>query len=85
MVSHFVAMAAALVRASGLAAGEISEGRAVFTLSRLRIRQLMRAGRSSAKVLHGYLENPENFLWTILVGNTIANFLILGLVVTELH
>src|SRR5438445_4157320 len=63
---------------SGMEAG-------VFTLSRLRIRQLMRAGRSSAKVLHGYLENPENFLWTILVGNTIANFLILGLVVTELH
>src|SRR5438445_4288285 len=63
---------------SGMEAG-------VFALSRLRIRQLMRAGRSSAKVLHGYLENPENFLWTILVGNTVANFIILGLVVTELQ
>ena len=59
---------------SGMEAG-------VFALSRLRIRQLMRAGRSSAKVLHGYLENPENFLWTILVGNTTANLIILGLVV----
>ena len=63
---------------SGMEAG-------VFALSRLRIRQLMRAGRSSAKVLHSYLENPENFLWTILVGNTVANFMILGLVVTVLH
>ena len=50
----------------------------VFALSRLRIRQQMRAGSGSAKVLHEYLEHPENFLWTILVGNTVANFLILG-------
>jgi len=56
---------------SGMEAG-------VFALSRLRVRQQMRAGRRSAKVLHGFLENPENFLWTILVGNTVANFLILG-------
>jgi putative hemolysin len=56
---------------SGMEAG-------VFALSRLRIRQQMRAGKASAKVLHGFLEHPENFLWTILVGNTLANFLILG-------
>src|SRR6266481_7180269 len=56
---------------SGMEAG-------VFALSRLRIRQQMRAGRRSAKVLHDFLEHPENFLWTILVGNTVANFLILG-------
>jgi putative hemolysin len=56
---------------SGMEAG-------VFALSRIRIRQQMRAGRTSARVLHGYLENPENFLWTILVGNTVANFFILG-------
>src|SRR5437773_9355610 len=56
---------------SGMEAG-------VFALSRLRVRQQMRAGRRSAKVLHDFLENPENFLWTILVGNTVANFLILG-------
>jgi len=63
---------------SGMEAG-------VFSLSRLRIRQQMRAGRRSATVLHGYLENPENFLWTILVGNTVANFLILGWLVALLQ
>jgi CBS domain containing-hemolysin-like protein len=57
----------------------------VLALSRLRIRQQMRAGRPSAKVLHDYLEHPENFLWTILVGNTVANFIILGWLVTILH
>ena len=63
---------------SGMEAG-------VFALSRLRIRQQMRAGRRSAQVLYGYLENPENFLWTILVGNTVANFIILGWLVVVLH
>src|SRR5580692_1032075 len=63
---------------SGMEAG-------VFALSRLRIRQQMRAGNPSAKVLHEFLENPENFLWTILVGNTVANFLILGWVILQLH
>jgi CBS domain containing-hemolysin-like protein len=63
---------------SGMEAG-------VFALSRLRIRQQMRTGQRSAKVLHDYLENPENFLWTILVGNTVANFLILGWLVARLH
>src|SRR5437660_5727604 len=63
---------------SGMEAG-------VFTLSRLRIRQQMRAGRASARVLHKYLENPENFLWTILVGNTVANFFILGWLIVLLH
>jgi len=63
---------------SGMEAG-------VFALSRLRVRQQMRAGRPSAKVLHDYLEHPENFLWTILVGNTVANFLILGWLVANLH
>jgi magnesium and cobalt exporter, CNNM family len=56
---------------SGMEAG-------VFALSRLRVRQQSRAGRRSAKVLHDFLEDPEDFLWTILVGNTVANFLILG-------
>jgi CBS domain containing-hemolysin-like protein len=63
---------------SGMEAG-------VFALSRLRIRQQMRAGRPSAKLLHRFLEHPENFLWTILVGNTLANFLILGWLVARLH
>src|SRR5213593_233346 len=57
----------------------------VFALSRLRIRQQMRAGRRSAKVLHDYLEHPEDFLWTILVGNTVANFIILGWIIALLH
>ena len=63
---------------SGMEAG-------VFALSRLRIRQQMRGGQSSAKVLHEYLEHPENFLWTILVGNTVANFLILGWLMAFLY
>jgi CBS domain containing-hemolysin-like protein len=50
----------------------------VFALNRVRIRQQIKAGGRSAKVLHDFLENPENFLWTILVGNTVANFLIFG-------
>src|SRR5262249_27153218 len=63
---------------SGMEAG-------VFALSRLRIRQRMRQGRRSARVLYEFLEHPENFLWTILVGNTIANFIILGWLIQVLH
>jgi putative hemolysin len=74
----FIACLAVSFVLSGMEAG-------VFALSRLRIRQQMRAGKASAKVLHEYLENPENFLWTILVGNTVANFLILGWLVVKLH
>jgi CBS domain containing-hemolysin-like protein len=63
---------------SGMEAG-------VFALSRLRIRRQVRAGKQSARLLYGYLENPENFLWTILVGNTVANFFILGWTVAVLQ
>jgi magnesium and cobalt exporter, CNNM family len=63
---------------SGMEAG-------VFALSRMRVRQQMRAGKQSARLLHGYLEDPEKFLWTILVGNTVANFIALSLIVVELH
>ncbi len=63
---------------SGMEAG-------VFALSRLRIRQQMRAGRKSARLLHGWLEHPENFLWTIFVGNTLVLFVILGLSFAWLH
>src|SRR5438874_552231 len=62
---------------SGMEAG-------VFALSRLRIRQLMRAGKPRAKVLHRYLEEPESFLWTIFVGNTLANFAAVTLAVVVL-
>ena len=63
---------------SGMEAG-------VFALSRLRIRQLKRAGHERAALLLGYLENPENFLWTILVGNTAANSVVFALLAITLH
>lgn len=63
---------------SGMEAG-------VLGLNRLRIRNLMRKGGRRARLLHGWLEQPENFLWTILVGNTLANFLGGGLVVYALQ
>jgi putative hemolysin len=62
---------------SGMEAG-------VLALSRLRIKQLVRAGNRRAVVLQGYLEKPEDFLWTILVGNTLANLIAVGLLVTLL-
>src|ERR1700728_1645397 len=63
---------------SGMEAG-------VFALNRLRIRRLARAGKPSAKLLNRFLERPERFLWTILVGNTLANFFILGWILAKLH
>jgi len=63
---------------SGMEAG-------VFALNRLRVRRLARAGQPSAELLHGFLEKPEKFLWTILVGNTLANFLILGFALVKIH
>jgi putative hemolysin len=63
---------------SGMEAG-------VLALSRLRVRQLLRAGNRRAVILQGYLERPEDFLWTILVGNTLANLAAVGLVVMLLH
>lgn len=52
---------------SGMEAG-------VFALSRFRIRRLIREGNAQARLLYQYLENPEGFLWTILIGNTLASF-----------
>jgi CBS domain containing-hemolysin-like protein len=63
---------------SGMEAG-------VFALSRLRIRQQARAGQRSARLLQQWLENPENFLWTIFVGNTVVNFFLLGTLFARLH
>jgi magnesium and cobalt exporter, CNNM family len=63
---------------SGMEAG-------VFALNRLRVRRLARAGKPSARFLSRFLENPERFLWTILVGNTLANFLILGFALVKLR
>src|SRR5688572_6943238 len=52
---------------SGMEAG-------LFTLGRWRVMQQMRAGQARAARLYQYLQRPENFLWTALVGNTIAVF-----------
>jgi magnesium and cobalt exporter, CNNM family len=63
---------------SGMEAG-------VFALSRLHVRRLARAGKPSAKLLNRFLDNPEKLLWTILVGNTLANFFILGFALLKIH
>lgn len=63
---------------SGMEAG-------VFALNRLRVRRLARSGNAQARRLHGFLENPERFLWTILVGNTLVNFVVLGWILVKLH
>jgi CBS domain containing-hemolysin-like protein len=54
-------------------------------LNRLRIRRLARQGQSSARLLHGFLTAPEHFLWTILIGNTLASVALLGLAFHRLH
>ena len=51
----------------------------VLALNRFRVRQLMRSGDRRAAVLQVFLQNPEDFLWTILVGNTVVNFVIFSL------
>jgi putative hemolysin len=63
---------------SGMEAG-------VFALNRLRVRRLARGGQKSAQLLNRFLEQPEKFLWTILVGNTLANFFILGFMLVKIH
>ena len=57
----------------------------VLALNHFRIRQRLRAGDRRAEALHGFLENPEDFLWTILVGNTVANFVIFCIGLVKLH
>lgn len=63
---------------SGLEAG-------VQSLNRLRIRQLARKGNRAAIALHHYLETSEEFLWTIFVGNTIANFTAISLIAVSIY
>ena len=63
---------------SGMEAG-------VLALNRLRIRQQMRAGHPAARRLFNYLERAEDFLWTILVGNALANFIVVSLVYLLFH
>ncbi|MFM7804717.1 MAG: CNNM domain-containing protein [Verrucomicrobiota bacterium] len=63
---------------SGMEAG-------VFSLSRLRVRQRARAGSGNARRLLAYMDRPEDFLWTILVGNTVANFAAVALILQDLQ
>src|SRR5581483_10529268 len=63
---------------SGMEAG-------VFALSRLHVRRLARTGKPSARLLNRFLDDPEKLLWTILIGNTLANFFILGFALLKIH
>lgn len=54
-------------------------------LNRLRVRQRARAGHRGAHLLQEFLAAPERFLWTILVGNTLAWVTLLGLVFYPLY
>ncbi len=74
----------ALVSALLLSALLSGQEAAAMALSRLRIRQWVREGRRGARALQVYLDRPENFLWTLLVGNTLANFVVVTLVVAWL-
>lgn len=63
---------------SGMEAG-------VPLLSRVRIRHLCRQKRTSPRILQEFLDRPDEFLWTILVGNTLANVGLLCGAVFLLH
>jgi len=63
---------------SGMEAG-------VFAMNRLRVRRLARAGKPSARILNRFLDKPEKFLWTILVGNTLVNFVVLAWLLLKLR
>jgi len=63
---------------SGMEAG-------VLALSRFRIQKWARQGNGQAKAILEFLEHPENFLWTILVGNTVSNIVLAGSAVVGLY
>ncbi len=63
---------------SGMEAG-------VLALNRLHIRQQMHAGKPAARRLFTYLEQAEDFLWTIVVGNALANFIVVSVGFLMLH
>ena len=81
MESYLILALPASIAASFLCSG-MEAG--IFALGRWRIAQQMRAGKKSATRLYSYLENAENFLWTILVGNTLAAFFALWIVALAL-
>lgn len=74
----FVACFALSFLLSGMESG-------ILALSQIRIRQLRRAGNRRAELLDDYLKQPENFLWTILIGNTISNFTVLAITALSIH
>ena len=55
---------------SGMEAG-------LFALQRPRLQHQARRGRSSAQLLLRVLNQPEQLLWTLFLGNTLMNFTIL--------
>ena len=63
---------------SGIEAG-------MLALNKLRVRRQARQGNKHARALLGYMEEAEHFLWTILVGNTLANFLIVAPLIVALR
>ena len=78
---NWIALALCLMASfllSGMEAG-------VFAMNRLRVRRLARAGKPSARILNRFLDKPEKFLWTILVGNTLVNFVVLGWLLLKLR
>ena len=81
--SYLYSIALALCLAASFLLSGMEAG--VFALNRLRIRRMARTGKPSARILNQFLEKPEKFLWTILVGNTLVNFVILGWLLLKLH
>lgn len=57
----------------------------ILSLNRMRLRQLIREGDKRARLLNRYLADPEAFLWTILVGNTLANISAALLILYSIH
>ena len=79
----FIALALLLCAALSFLFSGMESG--VLALNHFRIRQRMRAGDRRAASLHGFLENPEDFLWTILVGNTVVNFVLFSVGLVKLR
>ncbi|MGB0420418.1 MAG: CNNM domain-containing protein [Limisphaerales bacterium] len=50
----------------------------MLSTNRLALRRRARAGDHSASALMSYLDETESFLWTVLVGNTLANLMIVA-------
>lgn len=59
---------------SGIEAGFLA-------LNPVRIRRLARSGNRAAQSLQNHLDDPDSFLWTVLIGNTIANLTFVAVVV----